>query len=58
MTWESVQQVLRIILYSGGSYIFGQGFADGDQYQQFIGGILAVGSFAWWLFWEYKRPKV
>lgn len=55
MTWDTVQQVLRIVLYSLGGVVFGKSIADGAQFQALIGGILAVGSFAWWWFWDRNR---
>lgn len=55
MTWDTVQQILRIAAYSGGSYLFGQSVADGQQFQAAVGGALAIGAFAWWWFWERRR---
>lgn len=56
MTWDTVQQVLRIILYSVGAFLFGESTADGELFQGLIGGVLSVGAFAWWWFWERTRP--
>lgn len=55
MTWDSLQQFIRISLYMGGSAVFGAEVADGELFQGAIGGALAIGSFAWWLLWERKR---
>jgi len=57
MNWDSIQQVVRIFMYSGGSYFFGDNFANGELYQAAIGGAVAVGAFVWWFFWERDRPK-
>lgn len=56
MTWDSIQQILRIILYSGGGMVFGDAVAQGELYKAAVGGVLAVGAFMWWLLWERKRP--
>ena len=56
MTWDTLQQFVRIGLYAGGSFLFGQEVADGDMYQAAIGGALALGAFAWWMVWERGRP--
>lgn len=52
MDWLSVQQVLRILLYSGGSFYFGKEFADGEMFQAAIGGAVAIGAFLWWLYFQ------
>ncbi len=55
MTWDSIQQIVRILLYSAGSYLFGQAVADGALFQAALAGILPVGAFFWWLFWDRNR---
>lgn len=50
MDWSQIQQVLRIILYTGGGWLLGQEVVDGSLFQQALGGVLAVGSFVWWFF--------
>lgn len=52
MTWASIQQFLRIALYTGGGMIFGEAFMDGELVQGAIGGLLSIGAFVWWLVWE------
>lgn len=56
MTWDTVQQLVRIILYSLGAFFFGDATANGELYQGLIGGALNVGAFLWWFFWERARP--
>lgn len=58
ISWQTIQQFLRILLYTAGSAIFGEAFADGEIYQQLIGGVMAVGGFLWWLLWEKNRPAL
>jgi len=55
MTWDTLQQVIRIVLYSVGGYFLGDGVVDSEVYQAAIGGVLAVGAFVWWFFWERNR---
>lgn len=57
MTWDTIQQVLRIILYTAGGVLFGKAVTDGAQFQGLVGGILACASFAWWWFWDRKRTS-
>lgn len=55
MDWDTIQQVIRIAMYSGGSYFFGDAVASGSLYQAAIGGVVALGAFVWWFFWERNR---
>lgn len=55
MTWDRIQQLIRIVAYMAGSGLFGSEVASGDLFTAAIGGIVSVGAFAWWWFWERKR---
>lgn len=55
MSWDTIQQLIRIAAYAGGSMAFGQAVADGEIFQQAIGGAIAVGAFVWWLVVERKK---
>jgi hypothetical protein len=55
MNAGTIQQLVRIIAYSGGSMFFGQAVADGDLFQAFLGAIPPVVAFIWWALWERKR---
>ena len=58
MNWDTIQQFIRIALYSLGSAYFGSEFADGEVFQAAIGGAVAIGAFIWWLYWEkVERPE-
>lgn len=55
LSWDQIQQVVRIVLYSGGGYLFGESVADGQLFQSAVGGLMSVGAFAWWLIWDRQR---
>lgn len=55
MTWDQIQQIVRIVLYAVGGYVFGDAVVEGDTFQQAVGGVLSVGAFAWWYIWDRKR---
>jgi hypothetical protein len=57
MNWDTIQQVIRILAYALGSYFLGTGVADGELFQQALGGLAAVGAFAWWLIVERNKAK-
>lgn len=56
MNWETIQQLVRIILYSVGAFLLGEDIAKGELFQGLIGGALSVGAFLWWWVWERNRP--
>lgn len=56
MNWDTIQQVLRILLYTLGGWAFGDAVTEGATFQNAVTGALAVGAFAWWAIWERNRP--
>ena len=54
MNWATLQQLIRILLYSGGSMAFGEGTADGELYQAAIGGVVSISAFVWWIISQRK----
>lgn len=52
MTWDSVQQVLRILLNAGGGILVSKGYLTDDMLTTAIGGILSIGSVLWWFIWN------
>jgi len=56
MNWETIQQLIRIVMFTVGSFFLGDAVANGEQFQGLIGGVVAAASFAWWFFWERTRP--
>lgn len=57
MKWSTIEQLIRILAYSGGSYFLGDAVANGDAYKAAIGGLISLGAFVWWLVFERNRPK-
>lgn len=55
MNAGTIQQLVRIVLYTGGSVVLGQGIADGEMFQAALGGLAPVIAFLWWLLWERNR---
>lgn len=54
MNKDVVQQLVRIVLYALGGSLLGDGFADGELFQQVLGASSVIVAFIWWLFWERK----
>lgn len=48
MSWDVIQQIIRIVLYAGASAWLGQSVADGTVVQAGIAGAIDIGAFIWW----------
>jgi hypothetical protein len=55
MTWDTIQQVLRIVLNALGGILIGKGYLSEEMSVTLVGGILSVGSVLWWMFWDRSR---
>jgi hypothetical protein len=55
MTWDSVQQVLRILLNAGGGLLVGKGYLTEDMLTTLVGALLSLGSVGWWFIWDRNR---
>jgi hypothetical protein len=60
MNWDSVQQLLRILLQFGGGLLVSRGILNEELATQLVGGGMSLAMVAWWIFWNNKRedPKV
>jgi len=57
MTWDTVQQVLRIALNALGGILIGKGYLTEAMSTTLVGALLSLGSVAWWFFWDRKRTS-
>lgn len=55
MPWETLQQLIRIGAYAGGSYWLGDAVASGDMFNAAVGGLVNVVAFVWWMINESKK---
>ena len=51
----SIEQVIRIGLQLGAGLILGDAIANSAETQAAIGGVISVGTFAWWLVRNRKK---
>lgn len=54
MTWDTLLPLLRHLLQFAGGYLISMGFLDAAMTETLIGGLLSIGSVAWWFF--TKKP--
>lgn len=57
MTWDTVQQVVRIVLNAVGGILIGKGYLSEEMSTTLTGGLLSLGSVAWWFFWDRHRAS-
>lgn len=55
LTWDSMQQLVRILAQFVGGYLVSQGLITEGMMSEFVGGILSLGGIAWWIFWNGSR---
>lgn len=51
----SIEQVIRIGLYTAAGYLLGDAVAQSAEFQGAVSGLIGIGTFAWWF---YKNRKV
>lgn len=55
MNWDTVQQLLRILLQVGAGMLVSKGIITAEMGVTATGAILSLGGVAWWAFWQRKR---
>lgn len=58
MNWDTIQQIVRIILQIVAGSLIASGVIRAEDAPMFIGGLTSIAAFAWWWFWDRKRPDV
>ena len=54
MNWDSVQQLIRIVLQFLSGFLVGKGILDAANAEVLTGALLSLASVAWWYFWNRK----
>jgi hypothetical protein len=57
MTWDTVQQFVRIMLGWLGAWMLSKGIGNAESIQTLTGGLLMVAQFGWWFIWNRRRPE-
>lgn len=55
--WNTVQQMLRIILNFIGGLLISRGVFTDELMTQLSGGIMSIASVVWWYIWNQKQIK-
>lgn len=56
VSWDSVQQVVRMIIGWVGMYLVGKGMLTNEMAETFTGGLFMLVQVGWWLYWNNQRP--
>jgi hypothetical protein len=56
MTWDTVQQLVRIILQIAGGWLMSRGYITEEMATTLTGSLLSIGGVLWWIAWNGARP--
>jgi hypothetical protein len=56
MNWDTVQQLVRIVMQLVAGWLAAQGWITADMVTALVGGVVSIAGVAWWAFWERTRP--
>ncbi len=56
MNWDTVQQLVRIILQVVAGWLLSQGWITAEMQTTLVGAMVSVFGIAWWALWERNRP--
>ncbi|MDH0114594.1 hypothetical protein N7379_08870 [Rhizobium pusense] len=57
MDWNTVQQLLRILLQFGSGVLISKGVLTEEMAVTLTGGVISVASVVWWVVWNKKEMK-
>jgi hypothetical protein len=57
MDWNTVQQLLRILLQFGSGVLISKGVLTEEMAVTLTGGVISVASVVWWIVWNKKEVK-
>lgn len=57
MTWDTVQQLVRILMQLGAGILVQRGFITEEMSITLVGAVVSLGGVAWWALWERTRPS-
>lgn len=55
MTWNTVQQLVRIVAQMGAGGLVSSGIITEDLATSGVGAVVSIAAIVWWIVWENKR---
>jgi hypothetical protein len=56
MTWDTVQQLLRIVMQFAAGILMQRGLITEEMTTTLVGAVVSLGGIIWWVAWERVRP--
>ena len=56
MNWDTIQQLVRILMQLVAGYLVNSGLITEDMSTTLVGAVVSLGGIAWWIFWDRNRP--
>lgn len=56
MTWDTVQQLVRILMQLAAGFLVNQGLITSDMSTTLVGSVVSIGGILWWVLWDRNRP--
>ncbi len=56
MTWDTVQQLVRILMQLAAGMLAQRGIITEDMATTLVGAVVSIGGVAWWALWQRSRP--
>lgn len=56
MSWDTVQQLVRILLQLAAGWLLNQGIITEDHVTTIVGAGVSLGGVIWWILWDRNRP--
>lgn len=56
MTWDTVQQLIRIILQIAAGWLLSLGYITEEMATTLVGSVLSLAGIVWWALWQRGRP--
>jgi hypothetical protein len=55
MNWDTIQQLLRILMQVGAGMLVSKGLITAEMGVTLVGAVVSLGGIAWWVLWDRKR---
>jgi uncharacterized membrane protein len=55
MNWDTIQQLLRILLQIAAGFLISAGYLNQEMAATASGAVLSLAGVLWWAFWNGKR---
>lgn len=57
MDWNSVQQILRIVMQVVAGMLMSKGVLNEEMATALTGGVMSLAGVAWWAYWNKQAAK-